>query len=335
MKEKRIITYRKNGEEIKKEFNIFTRKEILKNLFEEPYYQSGTKEIYRIKSDIEYLEISNISFKKETTFVIPNDTMLVLEDCSFTAGRIGFENGLIQLINPRLNPSIYTNIIHASSVEDLDIVIGKDNRSFITITGDAKNFSINARERIETISITGEKAHLKNIKGIKNIKLTNKETILENCNLELDLETSIQKINAETVNANNCSLYYQTNFKNLPDSEKRKKNYLNNYNALNEIIYADNLNLTNTAIDTNNILNMSAKRITMDEHSYIKANNKIKISNDIFIAQDNNIKITPTTVKQTNEKRQVISILKGIRDQFDKDSVIEVQSKQKAKKLTK
>ena len=335
MKEKRIIKYIKNGEEIKKEFNILTRKSILQNSLEEPYYQSGAEEIYKIKEDIDLIYISNMTFKKNIKFIIPEDTILILDKCIFLGGKIELIKGNIQLINPKFNPNIYINRIHAVTVNDLDIRIDSDNRGFITIRGNVNNFSMNIKERIEKISINGEKAILENIKDIKSLKLKNNETILKNCNFEIDLDKNEQDIMSQTLNIENCTLSYQTDLKELEKPNLINDNNLDISNALSPIIRTNDLNLINSKIESNNVLNISTRKISMDNNSSIKATNELNLSTDNFKAKNKEIEITPTTIQELTKTRNIISILKGIEELLQEKNNKKEKTNKKVKKLVR
>lgn len=294
MKEKRIITYIKNGQKITKEFKIFTKNAIIGDLFVSPYPQPLNYELLQIKDDIEYLKLQNINFKKEVRFIIPNNTNLIIENCSFNSSRLDLTGGNITLLNCTFNPCNYTNRIYLNNVNKL--IFNLDNgKSYLTITGKSKEIDVSGNYRFDTLSITGEKAIIKNMSDIKNLKLINKETLLKDCDFEINLNNDIQSIQTQKLTLDNSKLFYQSDFDNVLINlyEEEKINKIIDRNIIFQIT---NLELNNNSIiDSNNEIIINNKNIDITVNNNQKELIKfLKESKEkILINQEtkNNIKI--------------------------------------------
>ena len=318
MNKKRLITYIKNGEEKSKEFNLFTKKEIIREVFSNPYYQSGISDFYRINENIEFLSITNMTFPKGIRMVIPEDCVVVLNDCIFKGGCMEFVDGTIELNNPTLNPDYYTNRIYLVDTKDANILIDYNNKSHITITGKSDNFSLNGYGRIETISLSGKKATLKNIEEINNLKLNNQETNIEDCSFVIDLNNQTQDIQTETLNIKDSSIYYK--FEQVEETQDNEKE--------SNVITTDVLNLIYTNISAKNTIGINAKTITMDSVSSIKTTDKIKLLDDTYTTKGTSVKLDINSIKEINSRRELISILKGIRNTLPKQ-----ESKKRSRRI--
>ena len=317
MKEKRVVTYIKEGKEITKVFNFLSKREILNTLFEKPFYQTDNYEFYKIKSDIDYLSIKNMNFKKDARFILPDNTILVIENCTFKSGRIDLTGGNIDLLHPKLNPCFYTNRIFVSDVNNLNIEIGSDNRSFITVTGTANNFSMTATNRIENIAITGKTAQLKNIKDIKSLKLINEKTTLKNCIFSIDLDNDMEKIQTETLDIEDSNLFYL--------------NYQNR-----RLLSSKNINLKNAIISSENNVNIDCEKIIMDNQSTIESKHNIKLLIDTYtiVNDESKIKVNLQSKDTLNKRKELISVLKGLKNYLSPEEEI-VKKTIKTRKLKK
>ena len=257
MKERKTIKYIKNGEEITKEYNILTRNKLLNDLFKKPYYQTGSQEVYSINEDIEYLSMTNITFSKNVKMVIPDDSTVELNNCTFQGESMYYIGGNIVLNNPNINPDNYTNRVYLNNTNDANIVIDSNNRGFISIIGSSKNFSIKANNRIETIYLTADKATLQDIYGIKSLKLITKNATIKNCSFKINLDNQSQNIKTDTLDIENSNLYYMT--------DELSKDY--------EIIKADEIVLRRSTIDTNNQVTIIANSTMIDKDSILKVKN--------------------------------------------------------------
>ena len=72
--------------------------------------------------------------------MIPKETLVVLDNCTFKSNQIELLQGSVELIHPNLNPCYYTNRIYLSDLNDFNVTMNNDNKSYITITGKSKNF---------------------------------------------------------------------------------------------------------------------------------------------------------------------------------------------------
>ena len=271
MKEKKIVTYTKNGKKVTKEFNIFTKNAIIKDLFILPYPQPENYELEQIKQDTDYVELKNMNFKKEVRFNIPEHTQLVLENCDFN-GKINITGGNVTILNCNFNPCNYTNRLFLNDVNELKLKLNND-KSYLTITGKSKNTEISGKYRIETMSITGEKAIIENMHDIKNLKLINNETILKDCDFAININNDTQLIQTKNLKINNSHLFYQIDFENIIISQyeekQNKRTILIDRNTPFQIV---NLELKNNSIiETNNNIIIKNQNITIDNSSKIKS----------------------------------------------------------------
>ena len=272
MKERKTITYIKNGKEIIKEYNILTRNKLLNDLFKKPYYQTGSQEIYSINEDIEHLSMTNITFPKNIKMFIPDNTTVALNNCTFQGESMYYIGGSIFLNQPNINPDNYTNRVYLDNTNDANIVIDNNNRGFISIIGTSKDFSIKANDRIETIYLTADKAALQDIYGIKSLKLITKNATIKNCSFKINLDNQSQNIKTDTLNIENSSLYYMT--------DELSKDY--------EIINAKELILDNSEIDTNKNIIIKAESIIMDENSILREKHCKQKNTDVIEEEKTN-----------------------------------------------
>ena len=186
MNNQKMISYIQKEEEKLKNVNLFKKKEITKDIFKTTYQEENNYEFYHIKNEIEYLHLKNIIFNKNSNFVVPDNTILILDNCLFKSEKMDFTGGNIEIIHPKLMSYQYTNYIYFKDVDNINIIIGKDNRSFPTIKGIAKRFSLNTLSNIDilnSLSITADKIILTKTNHYKAIKLIGNHIILNKSNI--------------------------------------------------------------------------------------------------------------------------------------------------------
>ena len=323
MKEKKIISLTKNGKEVKKELNFFTRKELVNNIFEQPIYQGEAKEIYKIKKGIEIVLLKNITFKKNTQFILNKNTILILENCSFQTGIISFANGgSVELINPKLNPSKYTNRINISSLEDFSMIVTENNNCYVTINGTCKNFSINMENKIERINIIADKIYLKNIKEIKEIIIyLSKLTILDNCNISINSNNKIKEIEIKNIVLKNTTISSSYNTENQSLEETESITLINSNINLhgqekNTIEATKIIQLENSTIKSKNDMQLITPLLKMDHTSKLISETSITLGSDTYTKKKEApvIEINSKNYKRISEKRHLVSILKKLKE---------------------
>lgn len=320
MKDKKIVSYIKNGNYVKREFNIFTRNKIINDIFVLPKEQPDNYEYYEIQPDVEYLKLKNITFKKDARFLL-TDNNIELENCDFKGGRLDLTNGSTTITNSTFNPCNYINRIILKNVNNFNLDLNNNN-SFLSIIGESKNTKLSGNYRIETISLTGSTIEINNMKDIKTLRLNNHETTLNNCNFGINLSNETQYINTRKTNIINSNLYYQGEFEKLTISPYiEEKNIILEKN--NTQLQTNILNLKNSKIESNNNIIINIPNLNMDNESTIKSNKSIELNNYIIKSTNNN------KVEINNEKyrRILITLLKKLR--ITKDNNIETKAKKK------
>ena len=321
MKDKKIVSYIKNGNYVKREFNIFTRNKIINDIFVLPKEQPDNYEYYEIQPDVEYLKLKNITFKKDARFLLTDNNNIELENCDFKGGRLDLTNGSITITNSNFNPCNYINRIILKNVNNFNLDLNNNN-SFLSIVGESKNTKLSGNYRIETISLTGSTIEINNMKDIKTLRLNNHETTLNNCNFGINLSNETQYINTRKTNIINSNLYYQGELEKLTISPYiEEKNIILEKN--NTQLQTNILNLKNSKIESNNNIIINIPNLNMDNESTIKSNKSIELNNYIIKSTNNN------KVEINNEKyrRILITLLKKLR--ITKDNNIETKAKKK------
>ncbi len=337
MKEKRIVTYIKNGKLVTKEFNFFSRKSIVYEIFDKPYIQGEHHEYYKINKEVTFLSLENITFKKEARFILTDHTSLILKGCNFKGGRLFLIGGSVELLEPRLNPCYYTNRIDISEVNKLNIIIDKENVSFITIAGTAKDCLIDAEDRINQIDINANNVHLKNMKEAKDLKIEADEILLDNCKLYTDIEKSTQNFETKSLTIKDSELIYQNMDESMEISAdlihlQNSNIYFNDPSFVNGTIRSDKLKLENSIIESSYVLNLPCQNIEMDEKSELKASRRITFKNDTYCNKDDNndLEITKQKLELLDTRRKFISILKGI-EESQKEETSQFTGKKKVR----
>ena len=357
MKEKKEIIFRKNKKETTKEITIFNKNKLVKELFDEYKFIEGESfNTYKIKDDIEYIYLKNIIFKRETKFRIPNNTTLILDNCTFNKGKVDIYGGNFEIINPNLNPCYYTNRFYISDVNNLNIVINKNSNGYMTIAGNAKNFSIDAKNKISGIALEAKNIKINNLNDAKILALTGENITIENSTLNLEILSQFKnQLNSKNINLKNSKLYYQTDIEQINinvDNLSLENSYIlfmGGY-LINTTIGCKKLELKDSKIDSTDSITLLTDEILLDDNSEIVSSVKIQMHNNIYLPQKNSeIAITKDNLNETEEeqhRRKLISILKGInqvlteevkkeKNTVKKELLQRGTSEQKANKLAK
>ena len=159
------ITYVRNKEKKTTILTIMNSKSVGRIIFSPQSSQEESFSEYHINEDIEYLELKNLTFKKDAKFYTPPKCILVLSNCTFKGGKIDIIGGIVGLINPTLNEGVYTNRIFLSDVNTFNVITNNDDKSYVALLGKAKHINIIGNinisrillSSIESIKINGEK----------------------------------------------------------------------------------------------------------------------------------------------------------------------------------
>ncbi len=321
MKDKKVVSYIKNGNYIKNEFNIFTRNKIINDIFILPKEQPDNYEYYEIQKDIEYLNLKNITFKKDAKFLLTENNNIELENCDFKGGRLGLTNGSITITNSTFNPCNYINRIILKNVNNFNLNLNNSN-SFLSIIGESKNTRLSGNYRVETITLTGSTIEINDMKDIKTLRLNNHETTLNNCNFGINLSNETQYINTKKTNIINSNLYYQGDFEKLTISPylEEKNNILENNN---NHLQTNTLNLKNSKIESNDKIMINIPNLIMDNESKIQSNECIELNNYILKSINNN----KVEINKEEYRKILIKLLKTLRIKIDNN--IEEKTKKK------
>ena len=325
MKDKKIITYIKNGKSETKEMNLFNKKEIIKDLYSSAFIQNNTYEFYIINEDIDFLLLKNMTFKKEVKFLLPKkETLLVLENCTFKSGGINFINGNVALLYPNLDPRYYTNRITAYNLENLEIDIAKDDKSYISVYGKSNNLSINTKNKINNIFVTTNNCYLKNINSVQHLEIKGGNAILDKCNIGINLEAETYNIDIEKLILKNSSLLLH------PNSSKENLQlgtlYLNNSNIYIDDSYfeevkikCNQLTLENSILEAREKLRLKCQRISIDDKSKLLSDDNISILNNTYSRKEdqNNLELTLEDLIKLQNKSYLISILKAVKEKLE------------------
>ena len=302
MKSNKEIAYTKEGRRVEQNLKLLTKKKIINDILVRTTKQEENFENYNIRNEIEELKLTNITFNKNVQFELPQDTKLILDSCTFKSPRIELIGGSIEIINPNLISCGYSNYIYFSRLENLNIRLKKDNKSFINIKGHANNCSIDLLTRINMIDNMGIEAKelkLTNIIKPRQLILKGNNIKIENCEIDIKEEDII----AETLNCTNSTIYAQNSNINIKNIllKNSKVYYGMCYNQ--EGLNCDNLVINNSTINSQTNLTINSKRIIIDELSNLIASNAIKIQNEIITNEneDEDIILTKQKIKLLKE----------------------------------
>ena len=319
MKEKKTITYIKNGTEVTKIINLFNKKEILDTIFEQYRLLSEGIELI-IKEDVEYLLLKNICFSQNIKLLIPNTTIIILENCYFKGKKIDFKGGNIQLINPQFSSDLLNSYIHVDKVIDFNLILKSQNNINTTVRGQSNILTIDGNSSEISIIANAQEIILKNIQKTKELKITGAKVILANCSLDMDLYHDIKKINAQYLRIINSSLYYQSDKKvylladsmNLYDSDI----YFYGFCDINGIIQCNQLTLKNSKIEAKNSIKVFCQKMLIDSDSSIVTGQNIMLNEDTYYPKNENNSLVLNTKKLSHRisEREFISVLKAFVD---------------------
>ena len=325
MNNKKTISYTKNGEEINGSINYFNKKSLVKKLFDESCILGKNCENYVINDSVEYLYLKNVVFLKNVRFTTPKDTIVILENCIFKGGRMDFNGGNIEIINPKLISCQYTNYIYFSNVNDLNIMISKDNMSFISLKGTANNFTLNTEKNIDIIDHLSIKANNIKIIGVTNPKI-----------LELDAnKISLEKSNIHTNDKNDMKA---KKIELHQSSINSQKNDINTENLLldrskiyfswcmnKEGINWNNIILKESTITSEDHLSINSNDITMDDTSKFKVGESIQIKNIIYTSKSEETYLELD--KKAINQRYIVSILKEIKNNLELNNKVKTKQR--------
>lgn len=214
MKQKQIIRYIKNNTEKEIELNIFNKSIINKELLE----ATTQEEKMNIKKELELINFKNINFTGTKEINCKNDSICILDNCSFTQQKftrtLTFSNGNFQIINPKTEKTKTIQLIDTK-----DVVFDfndKDEYEIETaIMHESGNkIEINSNDSVKNITLKCKQAHLNGIFNIKNFQLEctknlsignqNKTTIINLLNWGGRIET-------KKLNLTNCIITNDSN----------------------------------------------------------------------------------------------------------------------------
>ena len=328
---KRMITYISNDKEEEKRMTLFTKEILLKRVFENTQ-QERFYEVCKIKEDIKYLKLQNIKFDKNVKFIIPEDTNLVLDNCLFKGERIDLIGGNVEILSP--NPTIDTNRHFAKKLNKLYMRLEKKPNSFLNISGSTKSFYLNAEKNIDQISIKSDEIYLKNINYVKNIQMQGNNITLDGVSIDINSDYVNNSMIPNKLIIQNSSIYYQCQFAQM--QLKAKYLWLKNSNIhfnsnyfAKAIIRTDYLNLENSLVDSMDYLDCESKKIIMDQSSKLKAGQSITLQDNAYVPtpREDNLEITQKKIEELERKRQLISILKGIKDSLEQQEPPKIKTK--------
>ena len=316
MKERKKVTFIKNNKETSAEINLFTKKSIGEILFTKQSAKEEFGSIYYINDDIEYLELNNIIFPKDVRFIVPNNSILVLNNCTFKTGNIDVVGGNIDIVNPILNEGIYTNRISLSNVGVFNLLSNNKNKGYITLNGNAKEVVVRINNTINKVALTTEKIFLQSIKNIKEININSQLTILKNCDIEIDEN---QQIVTNSLVLDDSQMIYQTNTSNatLEAEIITMKDSIINFNSIYTIlavVKSKIISLINSEISSRSSIKIDAFNITIDDKSKLLAEQDITINKDRYTRkkEDDSVEINSNNQESINAKRKLISTLKTL-----------------------
>lgn len=255
MKIKPTITYIKNGVEKTVKLNIFNELKI----FSYPYSIIPDPSIYyEIKKDIEFIHIKNMEFNNISVLKIPEDSICILEDCTFKSEslKLTFENGTIELINPKF---IGVEKIELTSLtKDLNIKYTKEINQEQKLKINADRFLSIAGEPTRTIDITDQS-------NIENITTSSRDVSLKNK----------FKLTELTLWGSNISLGNFKEGRSLIITEEFSP-YIKAHKNLNlkDLVLINNgkgeMNIISPQINVENVKLTSKKSIQINENNYHK-----------------------------------------------------------------
>lgn len=319
MKKRESITLISNGVEERKEVTLLNKKNIGKKIFSPASSIDESIEVYYINDEVEYLELHNFNFNKDTKFHIPQNCILVLVNCTFRKGKIDFIGGSVDLINPTLNDGIYTNRIFLSDVEDFNILKNDKDMSYITILGSAKTATINIKTNINKISLKTGVIALKNINNIKGFKLISDTVIIRNSDIGIDNEMIIE---TPDLRIEDSQLIYQYDMSiselNVDEITMKDSEILFNDVCTDlAVIRSKKIALNKSVIHSRTDLIIECPEIVLDDKSRLETGESLTLNGDTYFKKDSDddlLEINSNNAPRLNNYKNLISILKKVKE---------------------
>lgn len=300
------IIYIKNGYKKEVTINFGNKKRVMQQIFLHPFSHNKIRDEYKILEDIEFIEFQNITFYQDVHFFCSNTTQLILNHCTFKAGRFCVEGGIVEINSPNFANFYMPSIAIADAKKiELDLNNSKNCTLFL---------------EAEIISVNGRNTQIDTLKRTEYYTTrTPKYILLQNIKKVSDLE-----IDAETIEIKDSNI--------LITSIRTAK------------IMAEKLKLVNTDnIYSKGTLNLDCRKIETDQDVTLESDMDIIIFNDIYknknymeeklqihtndLITNQSFIDSSTQIGLPDQRRQLISILKGMREQ----AIQEIHKKELAK----
>lgn len=193
MKSKPTVTYIKDKKTVTKDLNFITREGLSRTLFKQPYNVGPSEwDYYKLNDNITYLHFKNVTFYRESRFICPPNTILILENCSCRKQRFLFAGGKVKIINPNLSCAWYRNLIVGLDLDEFYLSSKNNSPSFLTLNIDAKNIEIDGEPRIDQLYLTGDKIKLENIYKLTGLSIKGNCVKIKNSNIDLIKKDSLE-----------------------------------------------------------------------------------------------------------------------------------------------
>ena len=318
MKKRESITLICDGIEERKEVTLLNKKNIGRKIFSPSSSVDESTEVYYINDKIEYLELYNFIFNKDTKFYIPQNSILVLVNCAFKKGKIDFIGGSVDLINPTLNDSIYTNRIFLSDVKDFNILKNNNDMSYISILGSAKTATINIKTNINKIALKTDVIALKNINDIKELKLTSGTVIVRSSDIGIDNEIIIE---TPDLRIEDSQLIYQYDMSiselNVDEITMKDSEILFNDVCTDfAVIKSKKMALNNSIVHSRPDLIIECPEIVLDDNSKIETWKSLTLNGNTYHRKEDAelLEINSHNAPRLNSYKSILSILKKVKE---------------------